>query len=120
AEPLLGLLLRLAFGLLVVAPSVLFLALARLGGLALDPLTTFALRPAARVLLGNTTLLRFPHACVGERMRPGAALLLGQRAQHDAGRLWRHRGRGRRRGSGRFRGAAAWARAAFGRRRGFC
>lgn len=86
AEALLGLLLGLALGFLVVAAALFLVALARFRRLALDPLGRFALVAAARLFLGDLALFRLAHLGVGERMRPGAALLLGQRAQDDSGR----------------------------------
>ena len=59
---------------------------------------------AAGLLFGDLALFGFAHARVGERMRARTALFLGQRAQHDAGRLRRSGGRGR---GGRRRGGCA-------------
>src|SRR5262249_51645536 len=53
AEPLLGFLLGLAFGLFVVTPALFLLALARFGGVALSALAAFAIGAPARLFLGN-------------------------------------------------------------------
>ena len=87
AEALLGFGLRLALGLFVVAAALVLLALARLGGLAFDLLAGFPLVAPARILFGDPALLGFADLGIGERMGAGAALLLGQGAQHDARRL---------------------------------
>ena len=54
-----------------------------------------------RLFLGDLAFFGFAQAGVAERVGAAAALFLGERAQHDAGRLRRRRGR---RGSGRGRG----------------
>ena len=59
-------------------------------------LELFALVPAARFLFGDLALFGLAHLGVGQRVGARAALFLGERAQHDAGRL-------RRRGCGRSR-----------------
>ena len=114
AEALLGLLLGLALGLLFVAAAILLLALARLRGVALQPLAALAVGPAPRFLLGDAALLGLADAGVGERVGPRVAFLVGEGAQHDAGRLGR-RGRAQRRAL--HRGGAGCRRLGLPRRR---
>jgi hypothetical protein len=82
AEALLCLLLGLALGFLVVAATVLLLALARLGGFTLGLLGQFANGAAARLFFGNLAFFSFAHLGVAKCMSAPAALLLGQCAQH--------------------------------------
>ena len=70
-----------------MAAAILLLALARFGGLPLQPLAGFALGAPARLLLGDAAFLGLADLGIGERMGAGAALFLGEGAQHDAGRL---------------------------------
>ena len=96
AEALLGFGLGLALGLVFVAAALLLLALARLGGFALDALARIRARRARRA---SSSAVRRSSASrtlgIGERVGAGAALFLGERAQHHAGRL-----AGARRGGG--------------------
>src|SRR5262249_15266451 len=80
AEALLGFQLGLALGFLVVAAAILLLALARLGGLALDLFAALAVGAAPRLVLGDTAFLGFAYPRVGEGMGAGAALLVGEGA----------------------------------------
>ena len=60
-----------------------------------------------RFFFGDLALFRLAQPRVGERVRARAALFLGERAQHDAGRLrrgGRRRGRCRRAATGPWRG----------------
>src|SRR5262249_53299504 len=118
AEPLLGFLLGLALGLFVVAAPVLFLALAPFRCLALQPLAALALGAPVRLLLGDAALLGLAQARVAERMGAPVEFLVGQGAQHHAGRLRRCTSRGGRCGrAGRLLGAPpARARGPLGRR----
>src|SRR5215831_2305085 len=50
---------------------------------------------AARFLFGNLALLGLTHLGIIERVRASVALLVGERAQDDAGCLWRGGGRPR-------------------------
>src|SRR5262249_7945015 len=74
AEPLLRLLLRVAFGLLIVLAAVVLLALARFGCFALRTLDRLAHFADARLFLGDLALLGVAQASVGQRV--GARLLL--------------------------------------------
>src|ERR1700674_486896 len=111
SSPLALFLFGLALGLLLGGAARFLVALALLGGLALGFFGILAAGAPARVLLGYAALLRLAHARVGKRVRPGAALLLGQRAQHDPGRPRLTPGRGG--GCGRLR-----RRSGLGRRGG--
>ena len=93
-EPFLGFLLGLTLGFLVVASALFLVTLARFCCFALNPLRRFPFDAAARLFLGDLAFFRLAHLGVGERVRPCAALLLGQRSQYDAGRLRRRRLRG--------------------------
>src|SRR6185436_19202883 len=103
AEALLGFLLGPFLGLFVVLAAALFVALARLGSIALGALARVAFEAPARLFLGDLALFGLSYTGVGERMGAGAALFLGQCAQHDAGRLRRRGSRLCRRGYGRSR-----------------
>ena len=70
-----------------MAAAIVLVALARLGGLAFDLLAGLALVAPACVVFGDPPFLGFADLGVGERMGAGAALFLGQGAQHHAGRL---------------------------------
>ena len=102
AETLLGDFVGLALGLFVVAAAIFLVALARFGGLALGALDRIALGAALRLFLGDLAFLGLAHLGVAERVRAAVLLFLGQRAQHNAGRLRRGRGGG---------AGAAWRRA---------
>ncbi len=84
AQPLLGDFASLAFGFLVVLATVLLLALARVGGLAVGTVPGFARVAPAGGLFGDLALFGFAHARIGKRMSARRALLFGQRTQHDA------------------------------------
>src|SRR5262245_24718081 len=96
AKALLGLLFSLALGLFLVLAAILLVALARFGGLAVDALALKLDDAALRLLLGDAALLGLARARVGECMRPGIALVIRQRAQHNARRLRRGYACGRR------------------------
>ena len=113
AETFLGDFAGLALGFFVVLAAIVFVALARFGGFALGLVDDFAALPAARFFLGDLALFGFAHARIGERVGARDALFLGQRAQHDAGRLRRF---GRAAAGAAF-GAAARLRARLDRRR---
>ena len=106
AEALLGDFAGLALGFFVVLAALVFLALARFGGFALGLVDDLAALAAARLFLGDLALFGFAHARIGQRMGARDALFLGQRAQHDAGRLRLPR-------RGAARGAALAAAAGF-------
>src|SRR5215203_1342084 len=90
AETLLGDLVGLALGLVVVTAAIVFLALAGFGSLTLDALDRVALGADLRVFLGDLAFFGLPQAGIGECMRAGTPLLLGQRPQHHPGWLsWR-------------------------------
>src|SRR6266576_2189597 len=97
-----------------MATAILLLALARLRGVALQPLAALAVGPAPPFLLGDAALLGLADAGVGERVGPRVAFLVGEGAQHDAGRLGR-RGRAQRRAL--HRGGAGCRRLGLPRRR---
>ena len=94
AEALLGDFVGLALGFFLVLAAFFFLVLARFGGLALGLVADLARRAPARLFLGDLALFGLAHAAVGERVGARGALFLGQRAQHDAGRLRRFGGAG--------------------------
>ncbi len=71
----------------VVLAALLFVGLAGLGGLAFGALDLVALLADPRFLFGDLALFGLAQPGVAERVRAGGALFLGQRAQHDAGRL---------------------------------
>ncbi len=121
AEAASGLVLGAALALVLLVAALLLLALARLGGGALAGVAGLALGAALRFLLGVAAILLLADAGVGEGVGARIALLVGQRAQHHAGRARRRRrcGLRLRRGSARRRRAhaapaAAAAAAAFG------
>ncbi len=95
AEAFLGFLLGLALGFVFVTAAIFFLALARFRGVALQPLAALAIGAPARLLLGDAAFLRLAHARVGERVGARVAFLVGEGAEHHAGRLGR-RGRAQR------------------------
>ncbi len=110
AETLLGDLVGLALGFLVVLAALFLVALAGLGGVAFGLLARLAHRAQPRLLLGDLALLGLAQPCIAERVGAAVTLLLGQRAQHDARRSRRGRGRRcgcRRRASGRG-GSTGW------------
>ncbi len=87
-EALLGDFAGLAFGFLVVLAAVFFLALARFGGFPFAAVDRLAAGAAACFFFSDLALFGVAHARVGECVRAGAALFLGEGAQHDARRLW--------------------------------
>ena len=64
--------------------AIVLLALAGLGGVALDLFGSVALRADLGLFLGDLALFGFAQAGVAERMSATVALLVGQRAQHHA------------------------------------
>ena len=117
------LVLRLALEIGFLGAAKLFVALARLGGLAFKAIARLALAPSLGVRLLAAAVLLLPRARVDERPGARLALLGGQGGQHHAGLGRRRSGRLRRRGGGRPRRAgenrlgrrgAAWAGAGAG------
>src|SRR5262249_38177459 len=84
AEALLGNLAGLALGFLLALVTLFFLALAGVGGFTLVAVDRCAAGTTAGFLLGNLSLLGFPHARVRKRMGARTPFFLGQRAEHDA------------------------------------
>ena len=88
-EALLGDFVGLALDFFVVLAALVFLALAQFGRRAFGALRLVAAVSDARFFFRNLAFFRLAQARVGERMGAGAALFLGERAQHHAGRLGR-------------------------------
>src|SRR5205085_9454175 len=99
AKPLLGLGFGLAFGFLVLAVAFFLGLAAGLGGLAFGLLDAFAAVAAPCLLFGEAALLKVALSGVGQRAGACAALVFGQRAQHNIAA--RRRCRRRRRGTGK-------------------
>src|SRR5215831_19308232 len=87
AEPLLGLLFGLALGLVVVAATLLLLALARFGSFPFLLLAALALGAAPCLFFGDLALFGLAHAGIRQRVGARRALLLGERSQNHAGGL---------------------------------
>ena len=66
-----------------------FLALARFGRFAFGALDRVALLADLGIFLGDLALFGLAQAGIAKRMRPAAALFVGQRVKDDAGRLGR-------------------------------
>ncbi len=110
AEALARFLLGLALCFFFRRAAGLFVAFAGFGGLAVGALDGVARGAALRLFLGGFALLGLAHARVDQRLAAGVPFFLGERAQHDAGRLRRRRGF--RRAAGFAAGAAAFGLAA--------
>src|SRR5262249_12566094 len=92
AAALLGLLLGLELGLEVVFAALLFIGLARLGGLAFGALGGVAHTADKRLLFRNLALLGFAQARVVERVHARLLFFLGEAAQHHTARRLGGRG----------------------------
>ncbi len=91
AKALLGDFVGLALGFLVVLAALFFVGLAGFRRDALGAIGFFAAMAHPRLFLGDLAFFRFAQSRVGKRMSPRAALLLGKRAQHNAGWFSRRR-----------------------------
>src|SRR5262249_58339647 len=98
AETLRGLLLGLELGLEVVFAALLFVDLARLGGLAFGALGGLAHTADKRLLFRDLALLGFAQAGVVERVHARLLFFLREAAQHPTPRRPGGTGAGPRRG----------------------
>src|SRR5262249_52222331 len=92
AEALFGDFVGLALGLFVVLAPLFLIALARFGFDAFGFIGFFPALTDPRFFLGTLALFGLTQTRVGERVGARAALFVGERAQHDAGRLCGGRG----------------------------